>query len=490
MTSKIVQALIIIFIISCSISTVAAADNNETYSVDNTNYNDVIATDNDGLNAVNVQKTESLSYPRDNSSYLNKKDNPYRLNSSTSVLDSTKKYYGVVDLGSNVLSLKIYEEENNEFRIALTEDEKSVTAEYKENNLLNQEGINQLISILNDFDGKMNSYNVDQKYFFATASLRKIDNTDEVISRVKNQSGIDLHVLTGEEEAKVGFDAVKFTDLTDDNGLLIDLGGGSCEVIPFMNKTPLSMKSIPIGSLSCYTEYVNSTFPNENEIDEIQNRVELELNKLNISNLEPIYDLYGNGGTIYTIKQVLIYLGDISNDTYVVSTSKLDSLLNRLLQNTTETYNIISNVSASRINTLLPGIVITKQISNHFQAKTLHFCKSQLEEGILYLIKNRNIYNNSQSIISDINDTHNDNKIIVSDATVTWDDDIYIHPKNIEILLGDVILPVENDSHTNQYNETASNNNTSDLTENNLNVVPLILVLLCFIPLAIYNNRK
>jgi len=153
-------------------------------------------------------------------------------------MDSTKKYYGIVDLGSNVLSLKIYEEENNEISIALTEDKTSVTAEYKEDNELSQEGINQLITILKDFDGILNSYNVDQKYFFATASLRKIDNTDEVITSVKNQSGIDLHVLTGEEEAKVGFDAVKFTDLTDDNGLLIDLGGGSCEVIPFVNKTP------------------------------------------------------------------------------------------------------------------------------------------------------------------------------------------------------------------------------------------------------------
>lgn len=293
MTSKLIQALIIIFIISCTISTVAAVDNNETYSVDNTNYNDVIAMDNNYLNGLNVQDTESLSYPRDSSTYLNKNDNPYKSNTSTSDMDSTKKYYGIVDLGSNVLSLKIYEEENNEISIALTEDKTSVTAEYKEDNELSQEGINQLITILNDFDGILNSYNVDQKYFFATASLRKIDNTDEVITSVKNQSGIDLHVLTGEEEAKVGFDAVKFTDLTDDNGLLIDLGGGSCEVIPFVNKTPVSMKSIPIGSLSCYTEYVNSTFPNENEIEDIRNRVEFELNKLNITNSEPIYDLYG-----------------------------------------------------------------------------------------------------------------------------------------------------------------------------------------------------
>ncbi|MBE6486727.1 MAG: hypothetical protein E7Z85_07810 [Methanosphaera stadtmanae] len=64
MTSKLIQALIIIFIISCTISTVAAVDNNETYSVDNTNYNDVIAMDNNYLNGLNVQDTESLSYPR------------------------------------------------------------------------------------------------------------------------------------------------------------------------------------------------------------------------------------------------------------------------------------------------------------------------------------------------------------------------------------------------------------------------------------------
>lgn len=117
-----------------------------------------------------------------------------------------------------------------------------------------------------------------------------------------------MQILSEKDEAQAGFDAVRFVDLTDDDGILIDIGGGSCEVVAFRDRNPLSMESMPIGSRSCYEDYVSSTFPNETEILNIQNRVEVELGKLHANNSAPVDDLYGIGGTLFYVRQTLIYL--------------------------------------------------------------------------------------------------------------------------------------------------------------------------------------
>ncbi|WP_462315393.1 Ppx/GppA phosphatase family protein [Methanobrevibacter sp.] len=366
---------------------------NNTVNPDSTlksdgNDDDCVAVDNDDLD---VQREFDDS------------SNPLSDGSSTG--QSVGNIYGIVDLGSNVMSLSIFKEEDGGLEFLLTDNRESITATYKQDNALTQEGIGRLIELLEDFDGIMDSNNVAIKYFFATASLRKLDNCDEVVADVKNVLGIDLHVLSGEDEARAGFDAVKFLDLTSDDGLLIDIGGGSSEFVPFIDKSPVLTESMPIGSRSCYEDYVSSMFPNETEILNIQNRVELELGKLRVNNSGPIDDLYGNGGTLFTVRQTLIYLNYIDNGTYVIPSSMLDALLSKLLENTTESYQIISDVAPDRMNTLVPGIVIAIQISNHFQVKNIHFCKGRLEEGIVYeLIEN---YTSSNGTFEELRDKIN-----------------------------------------------------------------------------------
>lgn len=103
--------------------------------------------------------------------------------------------------------------------------EKSVTAIYVENNNLTKKGIDELVSVLKDFNDVMNLVKVKTKFVFATASLRKIDNSAEVIATVKKKVGLDIILLSGEKEAKTSFNSVKDTDLTTYNGIVIDLGG-------------------------------------------------------------------------------------------------------------------------------------------------------------------------------------------------------------------------------------------------------------------------
>ena len=368
------------FIIFCSIASVSADDLNVTATDDAgvlvLDEDNVLTVSQDDLGE-NSQDADVLNASDDENNIVLEKD-------TDSAKESETPLYGIVDIGSNSMSLEIYKIKNSgKPKSVFSLSEKSVTAIYVENNTLTEKGIDELVSILKDYNDVMGLLKVKTKYAFATASLRKIDNSDEVISAVKDKVGLDIHLLSGEKEAKTSFNAVKDSELTTDKGIVIDLGGGSCEVIDFANKTAITSESMPIGSNSCYKEYVSGMFPNETEVKEIENRVLAELKKLTVTNDTQRDDLFGIGGSTKTIKKVLRYLGYIDEDATSAPVSMLDSLMDEFSQMTKENCDKILNVNAERINTFLPGLIITKTIANYFNVTTLHFCKNGVREGIL-----------------------------------------------------------------------------------------------------------
>ena len=149
------------------------------------------------------------------------------LTDGCSTAQGTHDLYGIVDLGSNVMSLSIIEEENGKLEFILSDNRESITATYKEGNVLTQEGIDRLIMLLNDFDGIMDSNNVTVKYFFATASLRKLDNCGFLANNAYGNGGalyfktiVDVTIentIFNFNDAAGNGGAVYFSDVSDSN---------------------------------------------------------------------------------------------------------------------------------------------------------------------------------------------------------------------------------------------------------------------------------
>lgn len=385
MRFKLIYVLLIL-IICCSLSCATAAninetDSNQTFQIE-TSTEDMTFEVNTPVSMEENYQDEGVSnLTLDNDDIILDDDGQMDLNDLKA---SKNPLYGLVDFGSNTIKLTIYElKKSGNIKSVFDQSEQSVTAIYVENNRLTPKGIDELVSILDDFNDIMDMVNVKSKYIFATASLRKIDNADEVIAIVKEQIGLDINLISGEKEANLSFNSIKDNEIITDDGIVIDLGGGSCEVIDFINKTPVSMESMPIGSNSIYMDYVTSMFPNETETVMIQNRVVEELKKLQITNTTKRYDLYGIGGSIRAIKKVLVYLDYLDKDTTAIPVSMLDTLLDEFRENTKENYLKIMNVNTDRVNTFVPGIIITKTVAEYFNVTTLHICKNCVREGIM-----------------------------------------------------------------------------------------------------------
>ncbi len=362
--------LLIFLLFILTISSISAKELNTTDSVmlsQSSNQNEILDSSyvNQSISSSDANASEAFS------------------SSNSLQNDKPEGRYGIVDFGTNVFALKIYDVNNNEITKILDMSETSVISYYTQDNRLTPQGIEKLISQLENYSEIMRSKGVTNEYIFATASLRNLDNRYEVVAAVKDRLGIYINVISVEKEAEFGFKAVQEMDLTTDNGLLIDLGGGSCEIIYFINKTPITVDNMPFGSNSAYKQYVSGTFPNETERLEIKNRTLNELKKLAIK-YSSYDDLFGNGGTVYTIKLMLISLGFIDENESFVPVSKLDELLDNIKDDTEENRQKIIDVAPGRLYTLIPGIIILKTILEYYNVKYLHFCRGQITDGVLY----------------------------------------------------------------------------------------------------------
>ena len=293
--------------------------------------------------------------------------------------------YGIIDIGSNTIRFKIYDYLNGKVKNLISKKRTAGLVSFKENGNLNDEGIRVLLATLRRFDKYMNELNVDETYYFATASLRNIKNTKEILDKVKDTLNINIHVLTSKEEANLSFEAIKDGDLNRTDGILIDVGGGSSEITIFENKIPINMVSLPVGSLLIYEEYVSLMFPNEEEKERIHRRVLTEIRNSGVE----MYDkdiLFGVGGTVRTIKKLLKHLKLKEDNSQVIPIFLLDELLNQLARNTKEDYNKVLQIKVERIHTLVPGIIIIKTIADYFNVKQLYVSSYSIREGVLYSV--------------------------------------------------------------------------------------------------------
>ena len=474
--------MIALFIISLLVVSAVSAEDNSTFDVLNAeDQNEEIIYASDNISVCDDNNTLTVS-PED--SFENSYDENISVQESDAVLenDGESPLYGIVDIGANSMKLEIYKiKDSGKPKSVLSLSEKSVTSIYVVDNNLTKDGIDQLVSVLKDFDEVMNLFNVKTKFAFATASLRKIDNSAEVIATVKKKVGLDINLLSGEKEANTTFNSVKDSELTTDKGIVIDLGGGSCEVIDFVNREKVTSESMPIGAESSYQEYVSGMFPNQTEIINIKNRVLSELDKLVVDNTTQRGDLFGIGGSVKKIKKVLQYLGYIGDVNYI-PVSMLDDLLNEFSEPTRENYEKILNVDAERINTFVPGLIITKTIAEYFNVTYLHFCKNGVREGILMEILENESHEsqNKQNVsldVADISLAADDNAEIqivlpqnaTGTVTVKLTDNVY----TASLLNGScvIVLPkLESGNHSAKITYSGDDNYVSNKTKINIHV--------------------
>lgn len=292
--------------------------------------------------------------------------------------------YAIIDIGSSIIKYKIFEYDNNIIEPVIIHDKSTGLISYRKDNELTPEGIEVLIETLNEFKTYSEKLHVNESYYFATASLRNINNKQEVIKKVKKELDIDITILTGEEEAKNSFKSLRRLDLPSNEGVFVDIGGGSSEITIFEKQDKiLEQKSVPIGVLTIYNNFVSLLYPSKDEQKIIIEKTLEKITETKIKVIKKEY-LYGIGKTFVTLKKLFEHIKVKEDKTNTLTIEQVDQVLKLLSDNTKENYNPALLVDSERIHTIIPSLLIVKSLSIKFNIQKIYVCDVTLQDGLIY----------------------------------------------------------------------------------------------------------
>ncbi len=183
--------------------------------------------------------------------------------------------YAIVDIGANSIRMNIYDinTETGEFTTVLSVRSLLGLAAYVKDGALTKDGAGKLFAVMREYLARANSFPCDAFSAFATASLRGLSNSRKIVRDIKSALGIEIEIISGEMEAGYDHTAIRSRFPEVPKGLLIDMGGGSTEMVLFEEDTVLDVVSLPIGCVMLGKKFTACTkkdpFPTEAEMGAI-----------------------------------------------------------------------------------------------------------------------------------------------------------------------------------------------------------------------------
>ncbi|BDT59566.1 exopolyphosphatase [Massilia varians] len=158
--------------------------------------------------------------------------------------------FAAVDLGSNSFRLHIGEPAGGRMHIVRTaRDPIRLAAGLDADNMLLEPAIRSAVKTLQDFRAILDGYTLDAVRVVATNTLRVARNAEQVLPRLEAAIGYPIEVISGEEEGRLIYMGVaRAIDKPDERRLVIDIGGGSTEVIAAIGPEITLVESFGIGT--------------------------------------------------------------------------------------------------------------------------------------------------------------------------------------------------------------------------------------------------
>lgn len=290
---------------------------------------------------------------------------------------------GIADVGSNTMRLSIFHYDEAGFRLLLNKKEMAGLAGYVNEGVLSPEGIRVACRVLLGFRVLLENLGILEFYAFATASLRNITNTEEAVNAIRTETGVALEVISGTEEATLSFRGALSTSTQPEGaGLMADIGGGSTELVTYEHGAILTGRSLPMGSLSLYTQFVSGLFPTPEEAKLIRQRVRQELHRAGCDDGTVFPHLLGVGGTIRAVGKLC---GDLNGGApgRLLTAEEIRTLYRLLKKGDKSTLHQILRSAPDRVHTILPGLIILNTVIKTHGVETVSVSPQGVREGYL-----------------------------------------------------------------------------------------------------------
>lgn len=292
--------------------------------------------------------------------------------------------YGMIDIGSNTVRIVIYAlTKEVKYHVLWNEKESVRLRQHVKDGKLTEKGIEKLLKTLKKFKKIEKKFKMVDFTVFATQTVRMVENRDDIIKRVKEETEYDVRVLTKEEECLLGFQGMKTYLKHQDEGLYVDLGGGSMELVYFKDDEPVEYHSLDFGSI-VLRSMIEDPIPTDEEMNMYKDFAIKEFDKLPwLKNLStPLVVVGGSSRNMIRIDRYITKRNE-STHGYKIGFRELERTRKILLLLTIEEIEKIEGFTSSRADIIIPSIYIFELLYQYVNSPYYVCSRTALREGVL-----------------------------------------------------------------------------------------------------------
>jgi exopolyphosphatase/guanosine-5'-triphosphate,3'-diphosphate pyrophosphatase len=266
---------------------------------------------------------------------------------------------------------------------------------------IDEVGLVRTLRALDQFQKTARTHRCDRFFVFATYALRKASNAPRVVRRIQKSLNHPVRILSGQEEARFAYlSANHAIRLRKHNSVLVDIGGGSTELVLAQRGRIVRSRSLPLGALGLTERFVHGDPIDDLEFARLRRHTDgvigASLTATGINKIDPrSFDLVGSGGSIATAsKMIAVEVHGKRIKTAIHSVSRLSCkdvsiFLERCLTMTLAERKRIRGLEPSRADIIPAGLAIILSFMRHTRKRVLYANPGGVREGALvHLIAN------------------------------------------------------------------------------------------------------
>lgn len=295
--------------------------------------------------------------------------------------------YAMIDIGSNTIRMAIYEIDGDRVEMLMKKKNSVGLASYVKDGYMTRAGIDKVVDVLSDYRYFLDELGINRVTAFTTAALRNSINGYDAVEEISYRTGTNIHLMSGDDEAT--FDFIGAThDLPDNNGLLIDIGGGSTEIVYFTNGEIKVKVSLPIGSLSFHTRYTGAhILPSKSELEEMYAEAEATVSAVEEFRYVSHAQICGIGGTFKGAMALYNAMYGMSHRNMRIDVRRIHDILQRFQREhelIVPDKVLLMRTVPERMHTFMPGLVIADVLAKRFGSYQIIYSDTGVREGYIY----------------------------------------------------------------------------------------------------------
>ncbi len=282
--------------------------------------------------------------------------------------------YGAIDIGTNAARLLVGEvttENGHSFvkKISYTRIPLRLGEEVFEDGKISNKKASDFVKAMKAFRLISEIFNVKELRACATSAMREASNGEKIQELIKEESGVEIEIISGNEEADLIFGTFFLLDFDKTiSFIVIDVGGGSTEVSVFEKGERVASKSFEIGTIRLLKGKVKETIWKD-----IHSWIGIHVD------LRTVHQIFATGGNINKVHKML---GAQHMET--ISVRKMKELRNEINALTIDQRVEKFQLKPDRADVIVPAMDIYMYIMQELKCKNIIVPKIGLSDGMIY----------------------------------------------------------------------------------------------------------